>query len=460
MYLTLLGSVAAALAIGQYFGDLAFALTCGAVLLTVGSVAFFAARGRWAARLALTLCNVAAVILHIQLGFGTVEFHFGIFVLLGLLLVYRDWRILVVAAGLFALHHIAFDRLQALHFAVYCTAQANFPKMLLHAAYVVVQTGVEIVLAVRLREAAIEASELSAIVHHVDRGDQLCLDVTPLAASAPSAVILKEAIARMAAAMADVSGVAASIGTAASEIATGNLDLSRRTEQQAASLQQTAASMEQLTGTVKNTAGTAGQATGLAGAAALAAGDGNEAVARITATMTEISQSARRIADITGLIDSIAFQTNLLALNAAVEAARAGEHGRGFAVVASEVRQLAQRSATAASEIKTLTGDSVEKVSTGMSLVNAAGNTMDSIVSQVRNVSALISEISGASTQQTVGIGQVSDAVTQLDAVTQQNAAQVEQSAAAAESLHQQAIRLSSVVDRFVLGKQPVVSVA
>jgi len=242
------------------------------------------------------------------------------------------------------------------------------------------------------------------------------------------------------------------IATGSSQIATGNADLSQRTEEQASNLQQTAASMEQLTSTVRNNSDTARQATQLAGSAAAAATEGGVVVDQVVATMGAIDASSRKIADIIGVIDGIAFQTNILALNAAVEAARAGEQGRGFAVVAGEVRSLAQRSAEAAKEIKGLITDSVDKVQAGSQQVAEAGRAMSGIVAQVRRVNDLIAEISAATLEQTQGIGQVGDAVSQLDQVTQQNAALVEESAAAAESLSQQAARLVEAVGVFRLG--------
>ena len=248
-----------------------------------------------------------------------------------------------------------------------------------------------------------------------------------------------------------VRSVVDGISTASTQIASGNHDLSARTEHAASNLEETAASMEELTSTVRQSADTALQANQLAASAGAVARRGGAVVAQVVTTMEEINASSRRIADITGVIDGIAFQTNILALNAAVEAARAGEQGRGFAVVASEVRNLAQRSAESAREIKALIGVSVDKVEAGARLVEQAGATMDEIVASVQRVGDLIAEITAAATEQSAGIGQVNVAVTQLDQMTQQNAALVEESAAAAESLKEQALRPSGVVGTFRL---------
>jgi aerotaxis receptor len=247
----------------------------------------------------------------------------------------------------------------------------------------------------------------------------------------------------------DVSQQVISVQTASSEIAQGNDDLSARTEQAASSVAQTASSMAQMAATVKSNADTASQANTLSGSARDAATAGGRAVEDVVSTMAEISSSSKKIADIIGVIDGIAFQTNILALNAAVEAARAGEQGRGFAVVAGEVRSLARRSADAAKEIKQLIHASVEKVESGSRLVDDAGRTMGDIVAHVQRVSQLIAEISLATQEQSGGIGQVERAVGQLDQVTQQNAALVEQSTAASQSLRQQATRLVEAVSVF-----------
>jgi methyl-accepting chemotaxis protein len=252
----------------------------------------------------------------------------------------------------------------------------------------------------------------------------------------------------------EVRGSTETIATASQQIASGNLDLASRTEEQASSLEETASSMEELTSTVRQNAENARQANGLAQSASEVAVKGGDVVSQVIGTMGSITESAQKIADITGVIDGIAFQTNILALNAAVEAARAGEQGRGFAVVAAEVRTLAQRSATAAKEIKALIGDSVEKVEAGSKLVDQAGATMSDLVDSVKRVSGIIAEIASASDEQRAGIEQVNQAITQMDQVTQQNAALVEEASAAADAMQQQSASLAQLVSVFKIDQR------
>ncbi|RRS05121.1 methyl-accepting chemotaxis protein [Aquabacterium soli] len=296
-----------------------------------------------------------------------------------------------------------------------------------------------------------EPAELGAAARRVAEGDLSLIEGAEQAPRRSVMASLGHMQGSLAGLVTQVRQASDSIATGSSQISNGASDLSQRTEEQASNLQETASSMEELHTTVKHNADTAQQATQLSASASQAASNGGQVMGQVVSTMQSISASSRKIGDIIGVIDGIAFQTNILALNAAVEAARAGEQGRGFAVVAGEVRSLAQRSGEAAKEIRTLIADSVSQVDAGSSLVNQAGSAMEDIVMQVKRVADLIGEISSASSEQTSGIGQVNLAVAQLDQMTQQNASLVEESAAAADSLHQQARRLTEAVSVFKL---------
>ena len=301
-----------------------------------------------------------------------------------------------------------------------------------------------------------EPSRASAIARSIASGDlSVVINLDPRDQTSVLSA-MKEMRDSLVSIVGRVRSTTESISTGSSEIASGNLDLSSRTEQQASSLEKTASSMEELTATVKQNADNAKQANQLAVTASGVAVKGGEVVAQVVDTMGSINDSAKKIVDIIAVIDGIAFQTNILALNAAVEAARAGEQGRGFAVVASEVRSLAQRSAAAAKEIKTLIGDSVNKVDAGSKLVAEAGSTMGEIVDSVKRVTDIMAEIMAASQEQSIGIEQVNQAIGQMDQVTQQNAALVEEAAAAAESMQEQAGQLAQTVAVFKLDPHSV----
>jgi methyl-accepting chemotaxis protein-1 (serine sensor receptor) len=304
-----------------------------------------------------------------------------------------------------------------------------------------------------LGELGTEPSIAASLVSAVAQGD-LSVRIDLKAGDSTSLLArLSEMQGSLATVVSNVRQNSESVATASAQIAQGNLDLSQRTEEQASALEETAASMEQLGATVKQNADNARQANQLAQGASTVAIQGGVVVSQVVETMKGINDSSRKIADIIGVIDGIAFQTNILALNAAVEAARAGEQGRGFAVVASEVRSLAQRSAEAAKEIKSLIGASVERVEQGTTLVDKAGVTMSEVVTAIRRVTDIMAEISAASTEQSAGVTQVGEAVSQMDQVTQQNAALVEESAAAAESLKMQAQQLVQLVSVFRLNQ-------
>ena len=332
--------------------------------------------------------------------------------------------------------------------AAYATARTVLLGLLVLAVSAAIALAVLIPRSL-MRALGAEPAELGQAAQRVADGD---LSPLPGAEQAPAGSVLasmgamRDNLVRI---VAQVRQGSDGVATASSQIAQGNQDLSGRTEQQASALQQTASSMEELGSTVRQNADNARQADQLARGASEVAQQGGHVVAEVVQTMKGINDASRRIADIIGTIDGIAFQTNILALNAAVEAARAGEQGRGFAVVAGEVRNLAQRSAEAAREIKSLITDSVERVEHGSALVDRAGSTMNEVVASIRRVSDIVGEISNASAEQSNGVTQIGQAVTQMDQATQQNAALVEESAAAATSLQQQAQQLVQAVAAF-----------
>ncbi|MCW5636992.1 MAG: chemotaxis protein [Rubrivivax sp.] len=439
-----------ALAYGAVNGSLGLAAGVGALLLALAAGIALGSRGGVASRWGLPVAGMAMVALLIHVARGATEAHFAVFGLLAVTVVYRSWVPVVAGAGAIAVHHLSFNFLQQWGWGPICFTEPGLLRVVEHALYVVAEAGILIFLAERARRDGLVGEELSRLTRDVVRADG-CIDFSAARSSARSAQAhqLCAALLKVDDAMRRVRETAGSIGVATGEIASGNADLSQRTEQTASHLQHAASALTQLTATVNQTAESARTANQLASSASSVAQRGGEVVSQVVATMEEITTSSRRIGDIIGTIDGIAFQTNILALNAAVEAARAGEQGRGFAVVASEVRSLAQRSAEAAREIKSLIGASVEKVESGSRLVADAGSTMGEIVTSVQRVTDIIGEISAAAGEQSQGVRQVSDTVTQVDQATQQNAALVEESAAAAESLREQSGQLVALVATF-----------
>ncbi|MBK6471412.1 MAG: chemotaxis protein [Betaproteobacteria bacterium] len=442
--------LAAAVAYGANHNGVMLPLLLGGGFLAAAVITALSSQGGALSQMALPALGMAMVGLLIHAARGQAEAHFAVFAFLACTVVYRHWLPVVVAAATIAVHHLSFNYFQQWGWGPICFTEPSLLTVIEHAAYVVAEAALLVMLAMRARADFAASEELTGIVDRLIAANG-SIDFTPahVVVSSPAAHQLQQALRHVESTISAVRASAESITTASTEIASGNLDLSQRTESAASSLQQTASSMEQLTATVHHSAESAVQAKDLAASAAQVAQRGGAVVSQVVTTMGDINGSSRKIADIIGTIDGIAFQTNILALNAAVEAARAGEQGRGFAVVAGEVRLLAQRSAEAAREIKSLIGTSVEKVEAGSRLVADAGQTMSEIVASVQRVADIIGEISAASGEQSAGIGQVNHAVADLDHSTQQNAALVEQSAAAAGSLKEQAAKLVELVATF-----------
>ncbi|MBC7452264.1 MAG: chemotaxis protein [Massilia sp.] len=442
-----------ALALSPMHDTLRWALLVGLPAALVPTLLVFAMPGSRVTRLTMAAMLMVFSALHIHQAAGMNELHFGIFVLLAFLLSYRDYAVILMAAGVIAVHHLSFNYLQELGYGVRCLTHTGIGIVLIHAAYVVAESIVLCYLSGVLRREALRAAELHSVIQAMDEGatGKINLRASALHARSDTGQALQRALGAMHDALSGVVAGTTTIEQAASEIATGNADLSVRTSQQAGLLRDTVASMNTLARTVNESGANARRANALAISASDVAVRGGAVVAQVVGTMEAINSSSKQVVEIISVIDGIAFQTNILALNAAVEAARAGEEGRGFAVVAAEVRTLAQRSATAAQEIKKLIGTSVERVDAGTVLVHEAGRTMGEIVDSVERVTAIMAEISSASGEQEQNIGTMHQAVSDMNTATQQNATLVELAGAAASSLRQQASSLTEVVSTFTL---------
>ncbi|MGE0110711.1 methyl-accepting chemotaxis protein [Aquabacterium sp.] len=438
------------LAYGWIYNNLMLGLVLGLVFMGLSlGVAAWSKSGALS-RVALPVLGMTMVGLMIHVARGHSEAHFAVFAFLACLVVYRSSVAIIAGAVAIAIHHLSFNQFQTWGWGPMCFTEPSFMRVVEHAIYVVVESVVLILLALRARADFATAEELMRIVEQI-QGDNgtINLNASHLSVKGRVSRKLVDALQHIETAIQQVHRSSDAVRQASGDIAHGNQLLSSRTEDAAASIAQTAASVEEIASTIRASVDNAHQANQLAGQASDVATRGGEAVHRVVDTMSGIQQSSRKITDIIGVIDGIAFQTNILALNAAVEAARAGEQGRGFAVVASEVRSLAQRSAEAAKEIKQLITRSVEQVDSGSSLVGNTGEIIGEVVEQVRRVSTLVSEITVSSSEQNEGIGQINLAISRLDQTTQQNASMVEQTAAAAERLRLQSDELIAAVSVF-----------
>ena len=439
------------LAIGVAYDQTAPALTLAAALLGLAGAAFHTLRGRWANSLLMPLILAAFVAGEIHFGLGKSEFHFGVFVTLSYLLVYRHPIPILVGAAAFAVHHLLFDRLQALGWPLYCLTQPSLEDIFIHAGFVVAQAGVGVAMALHMRRDARLMAELDALTTGLAARGQASVDfsATALPVSTLSARRLQGMLDHVRQAVATVRDSVGEVATAARELASGNHDLSQRTEHAAADLQATASALQRYTGELGGSVQGIREMAERARRSLQAAQDGARSADELDRRMGAITAGADRIREITATIDTIAFQTNILALNAAVESARAGEAGRGFAVVAGEVRLLAQRSAAAAREVRSLIEGSVRDIEAGARVAADTRSVLADIDTQARQVADLADGLSGSLADQARGIGEVTGTIGGLDRNTQHNAALVEQTAATAESLRQQAQRLELALRGF-----------
>ena len=446
----LLAAFAYASVFGQWLVPLAFGLPLMGVALGLA----WLSQGEALSRVALPALGMAMCAVLIQSAQGRTEAHFAIFAFLAVTIVYRRALPVLVGAGAIAVHHLLFNAMQQALYGPICFTEPSFNRVIEHALYVVAEAVVLVLLALQSQKDFQAADEVVQITQALAaEGDRIRFSGLPSQVGHVASRQLLGTVKSIESAVVQVREGAESTRTAADEIANGSQDLSSRTEQTAASLQRTASSMEEMAGSIAHSSDSAQQASQLAQSATSLVQLGGDAVGQVVSTMGDIEAASNRIAEINGVIDTIAFQTNILALNAAVEAARAGEQGRGFAVVAGEVRALAQRAAQSAKEIKDLIGETTAKVAAGGQIARQANDTMSQAVGSVQRVADMLGEISAATLEQARGVREINQAVGQLDGMTQQNAALVEQSAAAAGSLRQQAQALTQAISIFELSR-------
>lgn len=438
-----------ALPIGWHYSSLAMPMVAAPVLIGLSAAIFVFARGSSFASYALPLLLSASVAVHIQASLGTLEFHFGVFVTLALLMVYRKWSVVVASAAFFAVHHILFDRLQAWGYNIYCTTEADFAKIVLHAIFVIVQTAVEIFIIKNMTQSYQQGIELQALVNAMHDGDKFNLHIQDEYVQTPLAKDLKGLIAKLDDIVRTVTESVSQVNTASHEIELGSNDLSSRTEMACNALEETSNAAARVMQTVDQARNLASEADAMTRQATDAAHKGQAVVNDLAQSMSAISQQAEQIAEIVSVVDGLAFQTNLLALNAAVEAARAGEHGRGFAVVAEEVRHLALRSAESAKQIRKLIETSEASIGLGSTQSQQALQAMRELLQASSMAGEHMREISSAAHEQGNAIEDITTAIHQLENTMSQNSALAEQSSAAAASLRDQTASMSFSVQAF-----------
>jgi methyl-accepting chemotaxis protein len=434
-----------ALLLGGLYGPWGTGMVAAGVLLGLAGLAYAVAAGRLAARLSLAVIGMFMVALNIQLSMGMPEMHFAVFVFLAFLLAYRDWRPVLAGALAVAVHHVLFDRLQAAGLPVFCLRAPDFGQIVIHAVFVVVQSGVELVMAVRMERDARESAELRALCA-LDADGRLSLQAEAVQVHSATGRIVQTALVQLAGVVDEVRQAAHAVAGTARTMSGDTEQLGERTREAAHNLQSAASAMAQLEQASAASAGEAQQALQLAQQQNAAVTGCAALVDQSVQTMQAIHSGAQQVTDIVTTIDSFAFRTNLLALNAAVEAARAGEHGRGFAVVAQEVRVLAQNSAQAARDIRALVARSLEDATQGEESVGRAGASMREVREQADQVRALMLQLSQHAQQQSVELGHATSAVQQVDQMTQANTAMVGAAQQSTQTLAQMAERLLAAV--------------
>lgn len=438
-----------ALPIGGYYSSIDAALLVAPILIALALAVFTLCRGSAFSRYALPLLLCACVMLHIQVSLGTLEFHFGVFVTLALVMVYRQWRVVLACAVFFAIHHILFDRLQAWGYGIYCTTQADFPKIILHAAFVIIQAAVEIYILKNMAQSFLQGIELQGLVNAVQDNEQFNLNIAHEKVHTPLAKDLKNLFLQLNSTVCTVSQSAHQVQIASREIDAGSSDLSARTETACSALEETSNAALRVLSTVEQARALASEADTLTRDAAQAAEQGQTLMNDLARSMQAIHQQSTHIADIVSVVDGLAFQTNLLALNAAVEAARAGQHGRGFAVVAEEVRRLALRSADSAQQIRSLIQSSEHTINQGAKQSQQALQAMQQLLQASQAATGQMREIVSATHAQNAAMTDITQAIHALENTMSQNSALAEESSAAAASLQAQTLQMAHSVQAF-----------